>query len=210
MDWDESRWQALRRHEAAVGVWWQRAEFLEPRIRRVVAESLGLGAEELTPEVSLTDDLAADSLDLVELGLGLEEEFGITLSEAVLSEVRTYGELVGGVQALARKRWEVESGHTTEALPVRVRVVAAPGRGRGDLQRAGWLTPYAVQTIAEDALRGGRGARLEVTVPADVGDAALARLEDQFAWLGEREVRVSVRRDPPPGPRGPLSRPDAA
>src|SRR5437870_6798472 len=41
-------------------------EFAEPRIRRLVAEYLGVSAEVLTPEVSLTDDLAADSLDLVE------------------------------------------------------------------------------------------------------------------------------------------------
>ena len=44
-------------------------DFVEPRVRRVVAEQLGVNVEELTPEVSLTDDLAADSLDLLELTL---------------------------------------------------------------------------------------------------------------------------------------------
>jgi len=38
---------------------------VEPRLRRVVADNLGVALEDLTPEVSLTDDLAADSLDLL-------------------------------------------------------------------------------------------------------------------------------------------------
>ena len=41
-------------------------ELVEPRVRRVVAEHLGVNPEELTRDVSLTDDLAADSLDLLE------------------------------------------------------------------------------------------------------------------------------------------------
>ena len=45
-------------------------DFVEPRVRRVVAEYLGVGVEELSDETSLTDDLAADSLDLVELTPG--------------------------------------------------------------------------------------------------------------------------------------------
>ena len=41
-------------------------EFVEPNVRRLVAEHLGVGFEELVAHVSLRDDLAADSLDLVE------------------------------------------------------------------------------------------------------------------------------------------------
>ena len=44
--------------------WRRPEELLEPRVRRLVAERLGLDAEYLAPEVSLIDDLAADSLDL--------------------------------------------------------------------------------------------------------------------------------------------------
>ena len=53
--------------------------FVESRVRQVVAEQLGIGTEELTPEVSLTEDLAADSLDLLEVSLALEQELGITV-----------------------------------------------------------------------------------------------------------------------------------
>src|SRR5207247_2484256 len=45
---------------------------IEPRLRGVVAERLGVGPEDLQPDVSLTADLAADSLDLIDVGLALE------------------------------------------------------------------------------------------------------------------------------------------
>src|SRR5262245_19304675 len=48
---------------------------VEPRVRWLVAEQLGVGVDELAPEVSLTDDLAADSLDLAELVVVVEVEF---------------------------------------------------------------------------------------------------------------------------------------
>src|SRR5262245_38627793 len=70
---------------------------VESEIRRVVAERLGVGQEELTPEVSLFDDLAVDSLDMIELGSALEDEFGITVPEHVLGEVRTYQQVVDRV-----------------------------------------------------------------------------------------------------------------
>ena len=62
---------------------------MEPHVRRLVAEHLGVGVEELVSEVSLRDDLAADSLDLVELALALEGEFPIAVPERILDEVRS-------------------------------------------------------------------------------------------------------------------------
>ena len=125
----------------------------EPRVRRAVAENLGVGLDELTPEVSLTDDLAADSLDILELAMALETELAISIPERILEEVRTYGELVRATLAL------VEERRTADAEPVlfRARVVAAGNRA-GALERGGWLTPYAAEMIVEDALRAGRGA----------------------------------------------------
>ncbi len=60
---------------------WRTDEVAEPRVRRLVAHCLGVGVGQLAPEVSLTDDLAADSLDLVELAITLEAEFGIVVPE---------------------------------------------------------------------------------------------------------------------------------
>ena len=186
-------------------------DFVEPRVRRVVAEQLGVNIEELTPDVSLTDDLAADSLDLLELTLALETEFGIVVSESSLERVRTYDDLKGTVLALLRQRHETEIRASEAPFRAWARVVSPRGEAGGEIQRAGWLTPYTAQTIAEDAVRAGRGARLEVAVPSDLGDASLAELQDTFAWLGERGVQVSVRRDQHLGPIGQrVGRPHAA
>jgi len=91
---------------------------------------------------------------------------------------------------------------TTEAAPatgagpafVWTRVVPAPGRTDGTVERAGWLDPYTAGTIAEDALHAGRGARLEFTVPTAFSDWSLRRLRSDFAWLGARGIEVTVRR----------------
>ncbi len=186
---------------------------LETRVRRVVAENLGVDLDDLTPEVSLTDDLAADSLDLLELALALEGELGIVISESTLDSVRTYGDLLGTVHALTRRRREAEAkAGRTAAAPAMVwaRVVSPRGEAAAEIQRAGWLTPYTAETIAEDAIRAGRGARLEVAVPSSLSDAGLAELQDEFAWLGDRGVQVSVRRDQHLGPIAHRPRPHAA
>ncbi|WP_313647017.1 acyl carrier protein, partial [Pseudomonas sp.] len=48
---------------------------IEERVKKIVAEQLGVKEEEVTPEKSFVDDLGADSLDTVELVMALEEEF---------------------------------------------------------------------------------------------------------------------------------------
>ena len=186
-------------------------EFVEPRVRRVVAERLGVNAEDLASNVSLTDDLAADSLDLLELALALESELGIVIPESTIDELRTYGDLLDAVQRLSRGSRDAEVAARSAPALVWARVVPARGESNGDIQRAGWLTPYTAETIAEDALRAGRGAKLEVAVPSTVSDAGLARLQDQFAWLVDRGVQVSIRRDHHLGPLGQrAARPHAA
>ncbi len=61
------------------------------------------------------------------------------------------------------------------------------------LRRADWLTPYAAETIAEDALRGGRGARLEITVARGTSPAAIAAARNWFSGLPARGIEVRVR-----------------
>jgi acyl carrier protein len=172
----------------------------EPRVRRLVAEQLGVNLDELTPDVSLTDDLAADSLDLLELALAVEAEFGIVIAESAMDGIRTYADLRDTVQTLLTRRDQAEADAAARPIEAWARVISARGEASGEIQRAGWLTPYTAETIAEDALRAGRGARLEVAVPSDLSDAGLARLQDEFAWLGQRGVQVNVRRDQHLGP----------
>lgn len=77
-------------------------DFVEPRVRRLVVEQLGIGADELSPIVSLTDDLAADSLDLVDLAMAIEQDLDIVMPEAAIADVRTYGDLLAVVEAAHR------------------------------------------------------------------------------------------------------------
>lgn len=189
--------------------WWRNpsGEPLEARVRKVVATQLGVGTEELTPDVSLPDELAADSLDLVELGFAFEDELGIDLPERVLQSVRTYGDLLDAIRRREPERRVAEAGAEAGREPafVWVRIVPAPQHAKGALLRGGWLTPYTAETIVADAVRSGPGSRLEISVPTNVGDAGLAELREQFAWLAERGIGVSVRRDGQPRARHPVA-----
>lgn len=173
------------------------SQFVEPRVRRVVAHHLGVDAEELTPDVSLVDDLAADSLDLVELAIELEREFGISLPETLIEGLRTYGDVVDTVLLLTHTQRDAEIAAAEPSPPHVLARVVPPASASGEfpLQRAGWLTPYTAQTIAEDAISAGPGTRLELTVPARLSDLVVTRLERQFAWLAERGVAVQVQRE---------------
>ena len=166
---------------------------VEARVHQLVAEQLGVAVEELGPEVSLTDDLAADSLDLLELALVVESEFAIALPQRTVDELRTCRDLVDAVMVSSNGRQRRER-LTSRPLLVMARVVPARDQTAG-LERVGELTPYAMEAIAEDAARAGRGARLEVTVSATADDVDLAIIRDELARLERRGVDVRVRRD---------------
>jgi len=182
-----------RRIPAGLGRWGT-DEFVEPHVRRLVAEHLGVGVEELVSEVSLRDDLAADSLDLVELALALEGEFPIAVPERILDEVRTFGDLVRATGFLIRARRDAEMRGAEPAQRISARIVPAAGESTGTLERTGWLTPYTAETIGEGALRAGPGARLEVTIAANSAEG-FVRAERQFSGLGKRGVLVTVQRE---------------
>ena len=62
------------------------------RLKGIVTEQLGVDEEEVTPEASFVDDLNADSLDLVELIMAFEEEYGMEISDDDAQKLRTVGE----------------------------------------------------------------------------------------------------------------------
>ena len=69
------------------------------RFKKCAVEVLAVDASAVTPEANFADDLDADSLDLVELVMALEEEFDITVEEEELSDVATVGDAVTPVES---------------------------------------------------------------------------------------------------------------
>ncbi|CAN5705182.1 acyl carrier protein [soil metagenome] len=68
------------------------------RLKKIVVEQLGVDEEQVTPEASFVDDLNADSLDLVELIMSLEEEFGAEISDEDAERIRTVQDAVEYVE----------------------------------------------------------------------------------------------------------------
>jgi len=64
------------------------------RLKKIVVEQLGVEEPEVTPEASFVDDLNADSLDLVELIMSLEEEFGMEITDEEAGNIRTVQDAV--------------------------------------------------------------------------------------------------------------------
>jgi acyl carrier protein len=71
---------------------------IEERLRRIISEQLGVDESQVTPNASFEEDLNADSLDLVELIMSLEEEFGIEISEEDAEKIRTVGDAIDYVK----------------------------------------------------------------------------------------------------------------
>lgn len=66
----------------------------QERVVNIIAELLGVEKERITPEASFRDDLEADSLDLVELIMAFEEEFGGEISDEEAQKITTVGEAI--------------------------------------------------------------------------------------------------------------------
>jgi acyl carrier protein len=62
------------------------------RLKKIVVEQLGVDEADVKPEASFVDDLNADSLDLVELIMSLEEEFGMEISDEEAEKIKTVGD----------------------------------------------------------------------------------------------------------------------
>jgi acyl carrier protein len=66
---------------------------LSERIRGLVAEQLGVDSKEMTPDANILDDLGADSLDVVEMVMAIEEEFDIEIADEDAESMRTIGDV---------------------------------------------------------------------------------------------------------------------
>ena len=67
-------------------------------VKSVVAEQLGIDESEITMDSSFNDDLEADSLDIVELMMALEDEFKIEISDDDAGKISTIGDVVEDIK----------------------------------------------------------------------------------------------------------------
>lgn len=63
-------------------------------VKSIIAEQLGVSEDDITEESNLVDDLEADSLDVVELVMAFEDEFGVKVPDDELENVKTVGDIM--------------------------------------------------------------------------------------------------------------------
>jgi len=71
------------------------------KVKLVVIDRLSADEEDVTEDASFVDDLGADSLDIVELVMALEEEFGISIPDEEAENIKTVGDAVAYIKANA-------------------------------------------------------------------------------------------------------------
>jgi acyl carrier protein len=71
---------------------------VEERVIELVCERLGVNKEQVTRQTSFIEDVGADSLDIVELVMGLEEEFGINIPDDQAEKIKTVGEAIDYIE----------------------------------------------------------------------------------------------------------------
>lgn len=64
------------------------------KVKKILVKQLGVNEAKVTKDTNLTTDLGADSLDLVEILMSLEEEFNVSIPDEVIPEIKTINDLV--------------------------------------------------------------------------------------------------------------------
>ena len=75
---------------------------MEEKIISLIAEKLGKKKEEVTLKTNLVEDLGADSLDVVELVMTFEDEFGVTLPDEDVAKMKTVGDVVTYIKKIKK------------------------------------------------------------------------------------------------------------
>jgi len=68
------------------------------RVKKIVVEHLGVEAEKVTEDASVIDDLGADSLDIVELVMAFEEEFGVEIPDDAAEKITTVKDAIDFIE----------------------------------------------------------------------------------------------------------------
>ena len=76
-------------------------ENVQEKVKKIVADHLGVDEAKVTEEASFIDDLGADSLDTVELVMAFEEEFGSEISDSDAEKILTVGDAIKFIESKA-------------------------------------------------------------------------------------------------------------
>ena len=68
------------------------------KVKKIFSEQLEVDESIITPEASITSDLVADSLDLIDLAMSIEDEFEIELSDDAIEHIKTVGDMVSYIE----------------------------------------------------------------------------------------------------------------
>jgi acyl carrier protein len=174
--------------------------FVERRIRGILADHLGVDAEDLTPETSLRDDLAVDGADIADLAAALEETWGISIPLRQLDAAILVSDLYALVDRLLATQPLEVSPSEASVTASGARYVAEITRGDGSDLRAvdGHVTPYDVEGIAEavrDMVNGHDAIHVTLRVEGAGPHAAralLAAVRARLRTLEHRGVAVDV------------------
>jgi acyl carrier protein len=72
---------------------------VDEKVKNIIVEQLGVDMESVTPEASFIDDLGADSLDIVELVMTMEEEFDLEIPDEDAEKIKTVNDVVNYIKA---------------------------------------------------------------------------------------------------------------
>ncbi len=72
---------------------------VQAKVKEIIVQQLGVDAEKVTPTASFVDDLGADSLDVVELVMAFEEEFGVEIPDEAAEKIATVKDAIDYLQA---------------------------------------------------------------------------------------------------------------
>ena len=70
------------------------------KIKAIIAEVLNIDADSITEDTTFVDDLGADSLDLVQIIMGIEEEYDIELDNESVEQIQTVGDAVEAIRTI--------------------------------------------------------------------------------------------------------------
>ena len=158
------------------------------RLKKIVVEQLGVDEEEVKPEASFVDDLNADSLDLVELIMSLEEEFGTEISDEDAEQIRTVGDAVEYIDERNSDRSrDLATGHPRDRGPGRPPRRAARSPDPGPTAAGPGADPLLLAPRAPRRAAAGHNERLEflgdAVINLAVSEALYARHPDDDEGL---------------------------